>query len=444
MVSYEHLRDVQPEPATYTVPTLLMRQGNFSEWSELIYDPRTATGTNNQRTPFAGNVIPADRINPVAANYLKYYPEPNQAGREDNYFSNQLRPYDYNAVLGRIDHSFGANRRLFLSGYYNKRQEDRYNWAKGAANATGEGEIGGFLVTQGFDNRSNTGAILGFTSTLSSSRVFDLRMSYTKFGEWRLPADDFDPASMGFSSNTAALFGDYDYLPFFTFGGFSTTNSGSRIATLGSQRSDWSAGFDRPFKNLALVPTLSQLWGDHSLRAGLRSCATGAGTSRRLLWRRPLLLPGHLHARQQLGAAGRAGTGVGAVPARPADDGHQHGGGPRQQREPVRDRGADRLPADLARPVHQDDWRSARGWLNLGVRLEIEKPMTEANARISPATTRPRPTRSRRRPRPLRGEPDPGDPGEPVQRQGRRALRGRRLATTPWSSCCRARHSPTS
>ena len=33
--------------------------------------------------------------------------------------------------------------------------------------------------------------------------------------------------------------GDYQYLPFVTFGGFSTTNSNSRIATLGSQRSDF-------------------------------------------------------------------------------------------------------------------------------------------------------------------------------------------------------------
>ena len=63
--------------------------------------------------------------------------------------------------------------------------------------------------------------------------------------------------------------GGYQYLPFFTFGGFSTTNSNSRIATLGSQRSDFGDG---------LQPALLQLlvrahrdprcWGDHSLRAG--------------------------------------------------------------------------------------------------------------------------------------------------------------------------------
>jgi len=138
----------------------------------LVYDPRTATGSNNQRTAFPGNRIPADRINPIAAAYTSYYPEPNRPGTEDNYFTNEPRPYDYNAVIGRIDHNFDSRNRLFLSGYWNKRQEDRYNWA--------EGPINGFEVTRGFDYRSNTGVTLGFTSTLSSALVFDLRGGFSR------------------------------------------------------------------------------------------------------------------------------------------------------------------------------------------------------------------------------------------------------------------------
>ena len=62
--------------------------------------------------------------------------------------------------------------------------------------------------------------------------------------------------------------GDYAYLPFITFGSFSTTNANSRIASLGSQRSDWGAGFDRPFTNLSFAPTVTWLRGSHSLRGG--------------------------------------------------------------------------------------------------------------------------------------------------------------------------------
>src|SRR4030095_7860151 len=77
MVSFEHLKDLQPEPAVYTVPTMRMRQGDFGEFTTQIFDPFTATGTNATRTAFANNVIQSSRINPVAAAYVAMYPEPN-------------------------------------------------------------------------------------------------------------------------------------------------------------------------------------------------------------------------------------------------------------------------------------------------------------------------------------------------------------------------------
>src|SRR6266542_2384935 len=62
--------------ATYlsTVPSMKMRQGNFSEINRLIYDPRTGQ-------PFAGNVIPVSRFDATAKNILEQLiPEPNTAG----------------------------------------------------------------------------------------------------------------------------------------------------------------------------------------------------------------------------------------------------------------------------------------------------------------------------------------------------------------------------
>jgi hypothetical protein len=270
MVAFERLRDIQPEASTYTVPTMKMRNGDMSEWlgNTTVYDPLTATGTNLTRTAFAGNIIPTSRLNPIARAYANLYPEPNRPGLEDNYFTNQLRPYDYNAFLIRGDHNFSGSHKLFLNGYWNKREEDRYNWAKGAANATGEGEINGLLVTQGFDYRTNTGATLGYTALLNNSLALDVIGAWSQFGEWRTPAAEIDPAELGYSSGVAALFNGYKYLPFITFGGFSTTNANSRIASLGSQRSDFGTGFDRPFTNISLTPTASWLMGEHSIKTG--------------------------------------------------------------------------------------------------------------------------------------------------------------------------------
>jgi hypothetical protein len=268
MASFEYLRDVQPEPATYTVPTARMRVGDFGEFSTLIYDPRTATGTTVTRTPFANNVIPGERINAVAAAYARLYPMPNRPGTVANYFTNQLRPYDYNGGVVRVDHNFSASNRLFANTYWNKRQEDRYNWASGAENATGDGTIGGFNVTQGFDYRTNRGATGGYTSVLSSTMVFDLRASWARFGEYRDPGDEFDPSSLGFSPTAVGLMQGYQYLPFFTFGTFSTTNSNSTIASLGSQRSDWGPGFNRPLDTYSVQPTVTKMWGAHTSRMG--------------------------------------------------------------------------------------------------------------------------------------------------------------------------------
>ena len=57
MMAFEHLKDVQPEASTYTVPTEKMRRGDLSEFSGLIYDPLTASGSANTRKAFTGNII---------------------------------------------------------------------------------------------------------------------------------------------------------------------------------------------------------------------------------------------------------------------------------------------------------------------------------------------------------------------------------------------------
>jgi hypothetical protein len=267
MVSYEHLRDVQPEPSTYTVPTARMRRGDLGEFATQIFDPLTATGTNATRTAFANNVIDPSRINPVAAAYAAYYPEPNRGGTEGNYFTNMLRPYDYNAIMGRVDHNVNSTNRLFLTTYYNKRQEDRYNWAQDAANGSG-GVINGFAVTKGFDYRSNTGVTAGYTASLSSTLLLDIRGSGAEFGEWRDPAQEFDLASLPFSPTALQVMGGYRYLPLITIGSFSTTNANSTIASLGSQRADWGDGFNRPMYTFSVAPTLTKIWGSHTARAG--------------------------------------------------------------------------------------------------------------------------------------------------------------------------------
>ena len=377
MGSFEHLRDVQPEPATYTVPTQLMRQGDFSEFSTLIYDPFTVT-SGGVRAPFVNNQIPSGRIDRVAAAYAALYPLPNRSGTNANYFTNQLRPYDYNAGMGRLDHNFSSGNRAFGTVFWNKRQEDRYNWAQDAANATDGGIINNFAVTKGFDYRTNTGVTTGYTSTLTSSTLLDVRGSWSRFGEYRDPAQDFDPSSLGFAASTMRAIGSYRYLPFMTIGTFSTTNENSTIASLGSRRSDWGDGFNRPLNTFSFAPTVTRVMGAHTPRAGYdfrfqRWAITNNGypggrfkfdgSYTRLNNSAPLNDRAQSWAQFLLGLP-TATTGVVATPGTTSSQFEISS------------------PGEFTQVYHhvfvQDDWRvNRRLTANLGLRLEINSGMSE-------------------------------------------------------------------
>jgi hypothetical protein len=71
MVSYEHLRDVQPEPATYTVPTMLMRRGTGVQHPSSIRSPPPGAQPARALPATSSRSL----INHAAA-YVAYYPEP--------------------------------------------------------------------------------------------------------------------------------------------------------------------------------------------------------------------------------------------------------------------------------------------------------------------------------------------------------------------------------
>jgi hypothetical protein len=381
MGSFEHLRDVQPEPASYTVPTEKMRQGDLSEFAPGIYDPNTVT-SGGVRTAFAGSVIPKDRINAVAAAYAALYPLPNRDGTSANYFTNQLRPYDYNSAMGRVDHNFTSQNRMFATGYWNKRREDRYNWAAGATNADADGVINGFAVTRGFDYRANLGVTVGYTSVLQSSLLLDIRASGARFDEYRDPFQTFEPASLGFSSTAAGLMGDYKYLPLFTFGSFSTTNSNSTIASLGAQRSDWGDGFSRPMDTYSVQPTLTKILGGHTMRSGY--------DFRTQIWN--ITSNGYPAGRYQFNGAYTRATNSAALNDRGQSWAQFLLGLPTAVTGAVATPGTTSSQFEIASPgsftqtyhglFFQDDWRvSERLTVNAGLRLEINTGMSEKDNR---------------------------------------------------------------
>ena len=216
--AFEWLPDRFPEPITDTVPTERMRKGDFSELLSqgiIIYDPLTAetVGARVVRQPFPGNIIPADRISPIAAKVLSYYPLPNEtpnASLQDNYVYENPRTDKFNSQSIRIDHTLTSKQRLFGRYTRNNRRESR--------NAQ-LGTVNGIVPNGNFLFRKNDGITLDHTYVQSAASLWDIRAGWQRFLEPNIRQHEglFDPASLGWSSPVVGLFGGAQYFPHFTF-----------------------------------------------------------------------------------------------------------------------------------------------------------------------------------------------------------------------------------
>ncbi|MPY89388.1 MAG: hypothetical protein GEU99_15855 [Luteitalea sp.] len=252
--SVEWLYDQFPEPGPQTVPTERMRNGDFSELRAEgihIYDPLTARreGDRIVRDPFRGNIIPQDRLDPIAQQYLSHYPLPNQPGNQlrDNYFSTNPRGDDFYSVSARVDHQFNTAHRMFVRYSRNDRKENRGNWS---------GEVNGIRPTGNFLFRTNDALNIDHVWSISASSLLNLRGGWSQFDEpsIRQHQDLFDPASLGFSSDVSQLFGGAQYLPRFDLDNF---------AELG----DTFAGGTKS-QIYSFQPTWTRMAGNHTFRTG--------------------------------------------------------------------------------------------------------------------------------------------------------------------------------
>jgi hypothetical protein len=117
--AYQGFRFSSPARAYYNVPTEAMRNGNFSGPGVLggqIFDPLTtrfdaATGLF-QRQPFAGNIIPASRIDRRMLEYINGTKLPLPTGTDQarfNIMNAAARRQNQEEWQMRVDHRFSAN-----------------------------------------------------------------------------------------------------------------------------------------------------------------------------------------------------------------------------------------------------------------------------------------------------------------------------------------------
>src|SRR4029079_16537169 len=111
-------KDRKQSQTPYTLPSVAMRNGDFSallasgagafnpqtgQGANVIVDPNQCSTAGGVRVcqPFAGNIIPKARFDPIAQKLLEFYPEPNTTGTgtlgvTNDYLSLQNRVIDKN------------------------------------------------------------------------------------------------------------------------------------------------------------------------------------------------------------------------------------------------------------------------------------------------------------------------------------------------------------
>lgn len=201
--SFEGAREGNGQDNTLSVPTTKMRAGDFSEVPQAIYDPFSVATVNGSpvRTPFAGNLIPTTRQDPVAQKIMGFWPAPNRPSPNaaqpwvQNYGFSGKWPRNYDMWVAKFDHRFNNSWNTFF----------RINKGKGLLIFPNDFDG---IATQGRNvvTRPNLGFSWGNTFLLNNRTTLDVRLGYARGMEDNVPySDGFNLSSLGFNSQFIGL-----------------------------------------------------------------------------------------------------------------------------------------------------------------------------------------------------------------------------------------------
>jgi len=253
---YERIKDVRPRfdaGGDSWVPTEALRRGDFSQYSSniTIYDPLTRVPTGNGQyvgQPFPGNVIPDNRISPIAKKVLEYYSLPKNPGLQGNITDSELpETAMYNTLTGRLDQQFSASNRMFARYSYYKRDSTYNDYLSSAATET----TFQFVSYQ---------FVVDDVHVINPTTVLNVRYGYNRFDRNQGYQDQvygFDQTELGFPGAYNSMTPeDVRVFPRFEFDGTTMI--------------DVSVGGElRPVTTHSFATTLNKSLAAHSLKGGL-------------------------------------------------------------------------------------------------------------------------------------------------------------------------------
>jgi hypothetical protein len=355
---YQGQRQTIGRTVISTVPTLLQRQGVFTEAIAgrvpAIYDPATTTGSGASatRSPFPNNTIPTGRFDRVALGLLERYPQPTSTGTANNYRRVANESVDQDQFSGRVDHRFTSNRD-HVFGRLTRFEED---FLPVTPFPDGSGVTTGTLGPQ---HTTSWSFASSYQHTFSNTLLNELRVGDTRRSVERLAAalDGTPSSSLGLPGIPSdARFPST--VPTFLIGGYQQLGSPPNTA------SDFGTSVTQ------IADTLTWLKGRHTIKLGadLRwerlnviqpPSPTGSFTFSNVFTDLPgVANTGTPFASFLLGQAQQFSIDL--------------------QQDEIRNR------AHFQEYFIQDDWRiSDRITLNAGVRYTLNFPSTEENDQVA-------------------------------------------------------------
>lgn len=231
----------------FSIPTPAMINGDFSGLlgtnrainnalgvparEGMIYDPATqATGTYPNgstgliRQPFAGNVIPASRLDPAARKIAQLFPAPNVAVGPgiplNNYFTTTSGTQGVKQFDIRLDHKISDKDNIFGSVSWSERNQVNGQPLPGALDAT--------YFASNLEQTLARNAMLSYTRTWSPTIVSETRVAFSRLVTSRTQAlpdvDQFKAFGIGGYNPTGPLNGGLPSTTIDRYSGFGASD----------------------------------------------------------------------------------------------------------------------------------------------------------------------------------------------------------------------------
>ena len=353
--AYEGSRRGEGAVRTLTVPDALQKSGDFSRTFAAngsvvpVYDPNTTRVEAGRtiRDQFPGNVVPGSRIDPVAANIVKYYPSPNRPADNvtgaNNFRANYISRLTRDNYTAKVDHNLNSRDKLQARYIYNS--DNVFNtsvFAEPAAD-TLEDPL-----------RHQHYTFVSWTRVVSPSMVNDLRFTYSNRINWNRSK------GVGTGAWVAAL--GIKGVPENAFPGITATGF-QQIGSINQERQQF------PIQQYQLIDNFSWVRGRHSMKFGFE-----LRPSYNYEINRPTLSGAFTFSPLATGQPGVASSGNGLASLLV---GFPTGFAARETQV------LDRYSWYMSGFV-QDDWQVSRDLtLNIGVRWEVDTPITDRNSRMN-------------------------------------------------------------